>query len=181
MKLEHNISKLKNGINVTIRVPEISEAQKLLELKRSYLKDTKTIPMTIEEYPDDVNHESELIQKYRTSTNSLLLVAEFQNELIGNIDLTGSNRSKMFHTGVIGMGIKEQYRNLGLGRIFIESIIKWARDSSPLELIWLEVYANNNSGLNLYKSTGFKISGVVKNFFKEGNTHIDKIQMYQNL
>ncbi len=36
-------------------------------------------------------------------------------------------------------------------------------------------------GYNLYKKTGFKVSGVIKDFFKEEENYIDKIQMYQRI
>ena len=87
----------------------------------------------------------------------------------------------MFHTGMIGMGIKEKWRNQGLGRFLIEAVIDWAKKHSAIELIWLDVYASNELGYNLYKNTGFKISGIINDFFKEENGYKDKIQMYQRI
>jgi len=153
----------------------------LLDLKRSYIKNTTTIPLTLDEYPINLEKESNIITDYARSANSILLVAELNNELIGNLDLTGSKRSKMFHTAMIGMGVKEQWQNQGLGRFLIESVIEWAKTDSPIELIWLDVYASNILGLNLYKNTGFKVSGIIKDFFKEGSGYKDKVQMYQYL
>jgi len=145
------------------------------------LKNTKTIPLALDEYTSNVKNELILITEYEKSLNSLLLVAEFENEFIGNIDLTGSKRSKMFHTGMIGMGIKEKWRNQGLGRILMESVIDWAKNNSGIEIIWLDVYASNELGLNLYKNTGFKISGIINDFFKDENGYVDKVQMYQRI
>jgi len=102
---------LKNGRSISIRIPTSDEAQQLIDLKRSYIKNTTTIPLNLEEYPSDINKEINLITEYFNSPNSILLVAEFNNEFIGNIDLTGSKRTKMFHTAMIGMGIKEEWRN----------------------------------------------------------------------
>ena len=145
------------------------------------MKNTKTIPLALDEYTSNVKNELILITEYEKSLNSLLLVAEFENEFIGNIDLTGSKRSKMFHTGMIGMGIKEKWRNQGLGRILMESVIDWAKNNSGIEIIWLDVYASNELGLNLYKNTGFKISGIINDFFKDENGYVDKVQMYQRI
>lgn len=171
----------KSGSSIKIRVPEITEAQKLVDLKRSYIKNTTTIPMNLDEYPIDLQNESKLISEYKKSPNSILLVAEINNILIGNIDLTGSKRAKMFHTGMIGMGIKKEWRNQGLGRCLIESVIEWAKKHSEIELIWLDVYASNELGYNLYKNTGFKVSGIINGFFKEENGYKDKIQMFQRI
>lgn len=172
---------LKTGKSIRVRVPELDDAQNLVNLKRSYIKNTTTIPMQLDEYPDDLKRELSLVTEYIKSPNSILLIAEFDNELIGNIDLTGSKRAKMFHTGMIGMGIKEKWRNQGLGKFLIEAVIDWAKNHSDIELIWLDVYASNELGYNLYKNTGFKVSGIIKGFFKEENDYIDKIQMYQRI
>ena len=181
MKFQQKTYKLKNGSPINIRTAEPKEAQSLIDLKRSYIKNTTTIPMYLEEYPADLTKEKQLIVDYLESPNSILLVAEKDNELIGNIDLTGNRRSKMNHTGVIGMGIKQEWRNQGLGKLLINATIEWAKDYSPIELIWLDVYASNELGLNLYKKTGFEISGIIKGFFKEKDGYKDKIQMYQRI
>jgi len=172
---------LKSGNSIKIRVAELDDVQQLVDLKRDYIENTTTIPLNLDEYPIDLKKELSIIKEYIKSPNSILLVAEFNHELIGNIDLTGSQRSKMFHTGMIGMGIKEKWRNQGLGRHLIESVIDWAKKHSALELIWLDVYASNELGYNLYKNTGFKVSGIINGFFKEKNGYKDKIQMYQRI
>ena len=83
----------------------------------------------------------------------------------------------MSHTAMIGMGIKENWRNQGLGRCLIESVVDWAKEHSEIELIWLDVYASNELGYNLYKNMGFKVSGIINDFFmKRGiarHTHIE--------
>lgn len=181
MKFQPKTYVSKAGNSIRVRVSELDDAQKLMDLKRSYIKNTTTIPMNLEEYPIDLKNELRIVTEYRESPNSILLVAEYNNELIGNIDLTGSKRSKMFHTGMIGMGIKEEWRNQGLGRFLIESTIDWAKNYSAIEIIWLDVYASNELGYNLYKNTGFKVSGRIDGFFKEENGYKDKIQMYQRI
>ena len=181
MKIKQKTYKLKNGSHINIRTAEPKEAQNLVNLKRSYLKNTTTIPMYIDEYPDDSDKEKQLIVEYLESPNSILLVAENNKELIGNIDLTGNKRIKMNHTGMIGMGIKHEWRNQGLGKLLINATIDWAKDHSPIELIWLDVYSSNELGINLYKKTGFKTSGIIEDFFKEKDGYKDKIQMYQRI
>jgi GNAT superfamily N-acetyltransferase len=181
MKFQPKTYILKTGIPIKVRVPEIEESKKLVDLKRSYIKNTSTIPLMLDEYPNDTENEVRLITEYKESLNSILLVAEFENELIGNIDLTGSKRAKMFHTGMIGMGIREKWRNQGLGKLLIKSIIEWAKIDSEIEVIWLDVYGSNDLGYNLYKNTGFKVSGIIPDFFKEEAGYMDKIQMFQRI
>ncbi len=85
------------------------------------------------------------------------------------------------HTAMLGMGIQENWRNQGLGKILIQCTIEWAKNNSGLEIIWLDVYSSNDIGYNLYKKMGFELSGMIQNFFKEENQYIDKVQMYQKI
>lgn len=181
MKYQSQAHTLKSGRQITVRIPKEKEAQDLINLKLDYIRGTTTLPWTIAEYPADIGAELSAMKEFQNSPNSILLVAEFQGELIGNIDITGNQRSKMFHTGMLGMGIKAAWRNQGLGKILINSALDWARYSSPLEIIWLEVYASNDLGYSLYQNTGFEINGRIKNFFKEETGYIDKVQMYQRI
>ncbi len=181
MKFQEKTCFLKSGNSIKIRVAKVADAQNLLDLKRSYIKNTTSIPLQLVEYPNDLNKELSIIEQYLSSSNSILLIAEFDNEAIGNIDLTGNVRSKLSHTAMIGMGIKEEWRNQGLGRALIESVLDWAKNHSELKLIWLDVYASNELGYNLYKNTGFIVSGIIKDFFKEEHGYNDKVQMYQRI
>jgi len=181
MKYQAKTYRLKDESQIEIRTPTLKDAQNLVNLKRSYIKNTTTIPMNLNEYPNDATKEKEIIHEYTGSSNSILLVAEHDGKLIGNIDLTGSKRFKMQHTGMIGMGIREEWRNKGLGKLLIKEVIDWAKKSSIIELVWLDVYSSNKLGINLYKNTGFTVSGIIKGFFKEVDGYKDKIQMYQQI
>jgi len=181
LKLKKIIYNIKSGEQVSIRSAKVEDAQSILDLKRNYLENTTTLPLTLDEYPDDFDKESLLIEAYEKSNNSIFLVAECKNEFIGNIDLTGSKRSKMNHTAMIGMGIKESWRNQGLGQVLMECVIDWATSNSDIRIIWLDVYATNDIGYRLYEKMGFKVSGTIKGFFREGNEYIDKVQMYQRI
>ena len=181
MKFTQRKSATKTGIQVLVRPAVVDDAQAILNLKRGYIKNTTTLPLTLNEYPDDLKKETKLITDYEESNNSIFLIAQHEQQLIGNLDLTGSKRIKTNHTAMIGMGIHQDWRNQGLGKILMECALDWAKNHSKITLVWLEVYATNTLGLHLYKSCGFKVGGIVENFFKEGKQYIDKIQLYQSL
>ncbi|MES2486230.1 MAG: hypothetical protein V4581_09840 [Bacteroidota bacterium] len=91
--------------SITIRKAHPADAEKLLALKRSYIKNTTTIPLYLEECRTDPDEEQQLIKRYVAEANSILLVAEHDGQLIGNLDLTGNQRKKLYHTAMLGMGV----------------------------------------------------------------------------
>ena len=168
---------LKNDQLVTIRQAKVSDAANLLHAIKTYIPQSEYIPKFEEEIRLTIKQEEEWIQSFISSNNSLLLVAEHDNEIIGNIDLTGHQRKAMEHTAVIGMGMIAPWRNTGLGTAMMEAIIDWAKQNSILELIWLQVYTENVLGLGLYKKMGFTENGIIKNFFKHNEKYFDNLTM----
>ena len=172
---------LKNGKTITVREANVSDAANLINLKLSYIEGSRTIPLLPKEYSDKVEDEENLIEKLHEEKNSILLVAEYEDGLIGNIDLNGNHRSKLFHTGVIGMGIRKEWQGQGVGTVLLESVISWCSQNPHLSLIWLEVYDSNEAGKRLYQKLGFEECGRMKHFFKEDGIYIDKITMVRHL
>ena len=171
----------KSGEEIIIRLATTEDASDLLAMKLEYLENTKTIPLFQSEYFDDPTNEMNLIRRLELEKNSVLFVAENNGKLIGNIDLNGNQRLKLFHTGVVGMGIREQWRGKGVGTALLEAVIKWSEMNHYIKLLWLEVYDSNEAGKALYRKFGFQESGRMKNFFHEDNEFIDKITMTRHL
>ncbi|OIQ22464.1 MAG: hypothetical protein BM557_00310 [Flavobacterium sp. MedPE-SWcel] len=166
MSLIHHTYITKNNKTIIVRNAINDDATALIVLKKGYIKGCDTIPMFDYEYKNTPLQEVELITRYTTEENSILLVAEYDGVLIGNIDLTGNQRKKMLHTSMLGMGIAKAWQNTGVGNCLMQSAFA-AIANSPISIVWLEVYATNLAGLKLYEKSGFKQSGIIKNFFNE--------------
>jgi RimJ/RimL family protein N-acetyltransferase len=169
--------RLKNDKLVQIRVAEVSDAEKLLNTIKTYIPQSDFIPKLPEEITLTLDQEKAWIQTFLDQDNSLLLVAEYEGEIIGNIDLTGHQRKVMKHTAVIGMGMLADWRNTGLGTALLSELIQWAKENPILELIWLQVYTENKAALKLYKKMGFQENGTIKNFFKQDDRYFDNLTM----
>lgn len=168
---------LKNGKVVQIRQAELDDAEKLLHCIKTYIPQSEYIPKLTHEIKLTINQEKDWINSFLVNKNSLLLIAEYNNEIIGNIDLTGNQRKLMEHTAVIGMGMLKDWRDTRLGTALLSNVIEWAKQNEILEVIWLQVYTENIAGLALYKKLGFSENGIIKNFFKHENKYFDNLTM----
>jgi RimJ/RimL family protein N-acetyltransferase len=167
-----------NGI--IIREAVANDAEALIALKKSYIQGTTTIPLYEDEYLNTVADEAALIERLHASANCVLLVAEHDGQLIGNLDIHGSPRRKLAHTAMLGMGVATDWQNKKVGSLLMEGAIKWALNDTPVKLIWLEVYSINEGGKRLYEKFGFAECGTVKDFFRE-DVVCDKISMVKYL
>lgn len=180
-KFNTEIVELKNKKFVTIRQAEIDDAERLLKCIKTYVPQSAYIPKLEQEIKLTIEQEKEWINSFLINENSLLLVAEFNDQIIGNIDLTGSRRKIMEHTAVIGMGMLKEWRNTGLGTALLKFAIEWAKENTILELLWLQVYTDNELGLGLYRKMGFEKNGIMKNFFKQDGEYFDNLTMTMNV
>lgn len=176
-KFNPQIVTLKNQKQVVIKQAEAKDAEELLHCLKTYISQSKFIPKHNYEIKLTVEQEVDWINSYLKNENSILLVAEYKTQLIGNIDVTGSQRERMKHTGMIGMGMLEEWRNLGIGTHLMENAIAWATQNSILELLWLQVYTANHSALHLYKKMGFVDNGTIQNYFKHETDYFDVMTM----
>jgi len=163
-------------MDIVIREARPEDAAALLALKRSYIEGTTTIPLYTDEYKNDAAQEQQLIERYLAETNSVLLVAEKDGELIGNLDLTGNQRRKLHHTAMLGMGVANDWQGKGVGSLLMKAALEWAATNTILKIIWLEVYSTNMAGIRLYEKFGFEQCGLMKGFFADAIA-IDKISM----
>lgn len=169
--------KLKNSKEITIRSAEIIDAEKLLKTVTEYISNSAYIPKFPEEITLTVSQEEEWIKSFIQKENSLLIIAELEGQIIGNLDITGNSRIMMQHTAMIGMGMLSEWRNFGLGTELMKYAIEWAKENPILELLWLQVYTENVLGYNLYKKMEFTENGIIKNYFKRNGKYYDNLTM----
>lgn len=178
MKYQQEEVLLKNNDIVTIQSCNVEDAEELLKTVKTYLADSEYIPIKPDEFSISLENEKLWIRSFLENNNSLLLIAKKGNKIIGNIDLTGNQKRVLKHTAVIGMGILKEYRNKGLGTALLRKGIEWAKQNPVLEILWLQVYANNVAGVTLYKNAGFGVNGIQKKFFKiKENIYFDNVIM----
>lgn len=172
---------LKNGKTVKLRLCDESDAKNLIETVSSYIKDSKFIPLHPHEFLPTLDEETEWISKFIHQKNSILIIAVFEGQIIGNIDLSGNQREILQHTGLIGMGILKEWRGIGLGTALLNALVDWATTHPVLEKLLLEVYHENEAGIALYKKIGFKEDGRQTNIFKQNGRYYDNILMSLDL
>lgn len=170
--------RLKNNENVLIRQAEVTDAKALVNVIKEYLDDSEYIPINSEDFNKSELDIKNWINTLISADNSNLLVAEFNGKLIGNLDITGHHRKMLKHTARLGMGILTNWRGLGLGYQMLNYALEWAKTNHALEIITLDVYAENKAGISLYYKLGFNEIGKTPNFIKADDRYYDNIGMW---
>jgi len=86
------------------------------------------------------------------------------------------------HLGELGISIRQEYRNMGLGTALIELAIEIAKRWLPgLELIQLTTFSTNQRALHLYKKLGFVEFGRLPKGVKRNGQYQDFVYMWRKV
>jgi RimJ/RimL family protein N-acetyltransferase len=120
------------------------------------------------------DEERTFLQEYASSKNSIFLVAEFEGEIIGNLNCDGGSRAATRHSAALGMSVLRPWRNRGVGSLLLEHAIQWAKRTEIISRIELNVFVENAMAIHLYSKYGFRIEGTRrKSLFRDGGYHDD--------
>ncbi len=173
---------LKNKEKVIIDLCREEDAEELIMTVKTYLADSEYTLTGPEEFNPSAEQERIWIRSFLENDNSLLLTARQGGRIIGNIDITGRKNKIAMHTAIIGMGLLKEWRNAGLGTALLNKGIEWARQNPLLEILWLQVFAQNTSAIRIYEKAGFEVNGIQKRFFKsKENIYFDNVIMSLNV
>lgn len=92
-------------------------------------------------------------------TSSILFISTKDDKIIGYVtaDISWFRYSSYNSSNYCTIGdimIDEDYRHLGIGKLFIAEIKKWAKSESTNKIV-LDVFSKNTKALSFFKKQGF--------------------------
>lgn len=109
---------------------------------------------------DDFWSESILKQEILNGDTFYIVAKDEQENILG---FTGI-RIILDEAELMNIVVRKDKRNQGIGRQLLEKIINIAK-SKNLKNLKLEVSEKNVPAISLYKSKGFKLKGIRKNYY----------------
>lgn len=170
-----------NGKELLFRNATEDDAQMLLDYLKTTCGETRFLVKEPEEITLTLEQEKEFIKNQNESENSIMLLGFLDGEYVGNCSLMGKRLSRYEHRVSMGIALYQKYTGMGIGRKMIEKLFVIAREKG-FEQIELEVVADNERAIHLYKSMGFEIYGTFPNNMKyKDGTYADAYWMLKRL
>lgn len=157
-------------IIVSVRQAEMVDAKAILGLSRHIGRETDYLSFGREGLPWTIEEERAIINKYASSPNSIMLVAEVDDQLIGFATVSAMDMGKQSHVAEIGISIIKEYWSLGIGTMLMEGMIAFAQDVG-LKVLTLEVVTDNLRAIDFYHRLGFKQVGRLSQRLQSGNRY----------
>ncbi len=162
-------------MNVIIQEAQESDAPQLIAFVRE-LADEPNIGIGLSpgDFKLTVEEEQKIVRDFAASKNSIFLVAESQEHIIGILSCKGGQRRTIHHATTLGMSVGKEWRGKGVGNLLMRRAIEWAKQTKLISRIELYVFTTNAVGIHLYKKFGFVVEGQRrKSIYRDGEYHDD--------
>lgn len=158
-----------------LRKVEIEDAEKFLDMLKQLDNETKNLMFEPGERKTSIEEMKSRIKNINAS-NSLMLVAEKEQNIVGFLSAQRGFANRIKHSSYIVIGILKSYRGKKIGTKLFEELEKWALENNITRLE-LTVMVHNEGAIRLYKNRGFKIEGLKeKSLFVDGR-YVDEYYM----
>ena len=169
----------RDGRKYIIRQPNETDAAGIIHYSKILFASTDQVLTTPEEYAITIENEKIWINDFIKNSNSLLLVAEYESQIIGMLFFVPNSKKKNSHTGEFGVNVHPEFQGIGIGRKLIQMLIDWAKENSKIEKVTLSVFATNKKAIQLYRNLGFIEEGrLVKSIKQISGEYVDTLLMY---
>jgi ribosomal protein S18 acetylase RimI-like enzyme len=146
---------LKNGKEAVIRNGDEPDGAAVFDVFNRTHGETDYLLTYPDENSFDSEQEAQFLKEKAISPNEIELVAIVDGKIAGTAGIESvGEKYKVKHRAEFGIGILKEYWGLGLGKALTKACIQCAIDAG-YEQLELNVIAENERALSLYRSLGF--------------------------
>ncbi len=166
--MEPRSYEFKNG-SLLIREAEVEDAGALLTYIENVSGESDYLTFGPGEFELTEREEAEFLRACRASDNEVYLLALAGDEIVGTLNFSAGHRSRVRHSGELGMSVRKAYWGQGVGSGLLDTLLNWARQTRVIKKINLRVRVDNHRAILLYERRGFVREGTLrKEVFLDG-------------
>ena len=120
--------------------------------------------------------EARFIERFSKSEKDIMLVALYDGKIIGNGIIECERARRYSHRATLSITVLRDYWGRGVGSRLMEMMMDFSKRSG-ISVVSLEVRADNERAISLYKKYGFETIGLYKKFFNINGEYHDAYLM----
>lgn len=124
------------------------------------------VPMTIEQ-------EEAFLENVNKTPYSRMFVVRDENQIIGNGYIHANPRSRIQHKAELAISVLKEYWGKGVGQLLMKTLLDYAKETSFIETVYLDVVSDNKRAIKLYEKFGFKTYGINERAIKINDSYYD--------
>ena len=150
--------------NIKLRAPEIEDIQAIYDIENNtglWQVSQTLVPFSLFDIEQHILRSNK--DPFKTAEARFVITKTDTNEIVGLIDLYDVDA--LNKRAGVGIMIVEKFRNNGYAKEALSVLKKYAFGVLHLHMLHCIIDTDNNKSLKLFTSEGFKISGLLKDYF----------------
>ncbi len=168
----------KFGHEAEIRELISSDAKNVLEYLKIVGGETNFLLIDQRGLGLSLEEEEKILERFNKHPVSLFYGCFIDEELVAVANLSVSESLRIKHIGQIGITVKKKYWAQGIGSKIMQTIVEYAQENQHIDVLQLEVRADNYRAVNLYETLGFTTIGTMPKAMKVDCVFYDFRLMY---
>lgn len=173
MKFEPRTIELKDGVTMTLSEAQPENAEELMQYVAQAGRETDNLLVDENGLGFTVEQEESFLRSFCERDDTVMLAGRIDGKIVSTSQMSRkSPRFRSRHVGVLAITIAKQYWGLGAGTAIMNTLFDFARGIG-IEVVELDVKADNERAIGLYKKMGFEVTGTYHKAmkFKDGSYH----------
>lgn len=171
MKFETRTVELKNGVTMMLQEAQPEDAEELMQYIAQVGGETDNLMVDENGLGFTLEQEQNFLRSCCERDDSIMLTGRIDGKIISTSQVSRTSpRARSRHVGVLSITIAKRYWGQGAGTAVMETLFAFAR-SLGIEVVELDVRADNDRAVALYKKMGFETTGTHRKAmkFKDGS------------
>jgi len=166
---------LRDGQSFIVRNAKLGDEQGLVDHMKVVDCETKFLARGPGEFNFTLDQERDFIKSTLNNKALFFLIGEIDGKIIANCSVgIVSNNKRYLHRAAMGIAVRKDYWNIGIGNKMMKECIKWCKENG-VEQLELEVVTQNTRAISMYKTLGFQVHGTKEHALKyEDGTYADE-------
>ncbi len=153
-----------------------TDAEAYLDLLRSIESDSPYALLEDGERQTTIAEQRTEIQTVLTQPNQMIWVVEDRDRLVAWLGAWGERYRRVYHSALIGVGVRKAYRRQGLASELFQALEQWA-PTVGVKRLELTVAIPNQGAWLLYQKLGFGIEGSKSKSYQIEGHFVDEYFM----
>ena len=164
---------------IAIRAAEPSDASELVALAAAVGREPGDWLLATETWRP-VADERRYLKAVRRHADAAVFVAVDGDRVVARLSLARDPHPASSHVADLGLMVAASHRRQGIGRMLLDTAVKWARMAGVSKLE-LHVFPWNSPAIRLYEGFGFEREGLRRGHYLRDGVAVDAILMAYHL
>ena len=175
----------KSGDNALIRYPTLKDIKLATEYINKISQEDTYITFSGEQLTEEEERKYIIESLTKIDAGDMVKLYCFVgNNLVaeGSVERDLRDRKRGLHRAMLGITVKKEYREQGIGKSLIKTLIAESKKKIPgIRIVILTVFGSNTKAINLYRSLGFVEYGRLPEGLMYKEKYEDYVDMYMIL